>query len=168
MSAPPSLRTARLIGRPFRAADWPVIHALQTHPDSARWLLAPGVEPTEARARAAAERFAESWLSAGFGPYLWSAGARVVGYAGVRPSRLEGMDEIEAFWGVAPRFQGRGYATEAAAAAIMSDSVGPSIASWTLPGNAASIGVMKKLGFVYERDAEWVGLTHVVYRLKLV
>lgn len=164
---PRALQTGRLTGRPFQHDDWPLIHALQSDPRAGRFLLAPGVEPSEARSREIAGRFAECWLSAGFGPYLWRIGARNIGYAGLRPSRLQGVDEIEALWGVLPEYWGRGYATEAARAAIEADAAGPSVASWTLPENAASRRVMEKLGFVYEREAVWAGLQHVVYRLWL-
>jgi RimJ/RimL family protein N-acetyltransferase len=39
------------------------------------------------------------------------------------------------------------------------------IASWTLPFNLASQTVMEKLGFQYERDFEFAGLWHRLYRL---
>ena len=165
--APRALQTERLSGRPFQPDDWPLIHAIQSDPRSGRWLLAPGVEASEARSREIARRFAECWLAAGYGPYLWRVGARAVGYAGLRPTRLQGVDEIEALWGFLPDYWGRGYAAEAARAAIQADAAGPSIASWTLPENAASRRVMEKLGFAYERETEWAGLPHVVYRLDL-
>lgn len=41
------------------------------------------------------------------------------------------------------------------------------IASWTLPISLASQGVMEKLGFRYERDFEFAGLVHRLYRLSV-
>jgi [ribosomal protein S5]-alanine N-acetyltransferase len=41
----------------------------------------------------------------------------------------------------------------------------PEIASWTLPINLTSQRVMEKLGFRYERDFEFAGLEHRLYRL---
>lgn len=161
------LRTERLEGRPFTPGDWPIVYALHSDPRTAPWLLAPGVEASEERARRAAAAFAESWRSHGFGPYALRRRARLIGYAGLRASRLEGLDELEALWGVLPDLQGQGLATEAAAAAIEADGAGPSVAAWTLPANAASLRVMEKLGFGYERDAIWAGLPHVVWRLPL-
>jgi hypothetical protein len=35
----------------------------------------------------------------------------------------------------------------------------------TLPHNAASRGVMEKVGFTYDRDIVHAGLAHVLYRL---
>jgi [ribosomal protein S5]-alanine N-acetyltransferase len=62
----------------------------------------------------------------------------------------------------------QGFATEMARASL---DVGfgtlgfSEIDSWTLPINLASQRVMEKLGFQYERDFEFAGLTHRVYRL---
>ena len=39
------------------------------------------------------------------------------------------------------------------------------VASWTLPINLASQRVMEKLGFRYERDFEFAGLRHRLYRI---
>ena len=160
-----------LSGAPFSAADWPVLHRLFSEPQTARWLMRdPSAVDPEAQARRVAERFAESWASDGFGPYVLRLGAREIGYAGLRRSRLDARLETEALWAVLPEHQGAGRATAAMRAAIAQydaeDPSAPRIASWTLPQNAASLRVMEKLGFVYERDAVWAGLTHVVYRLK--
>ena len=38
------------------------------------------------------------------------------------------------------------------------------VASWTLPLNLASQQVMEKPGFLYERDFEFAGLWHRLYR----
>ena len=162
------LIAGRLSGRPFQRDDWPLIAALHLDVRSAEWLLGPGDEPSEGRARRIAESFAESWLSEGFGPYLWRLRGRPVGYAGLRRSRLEGLPEIEAVWAFDPTHWGRGYATLAAAAALKADGPKPgeglSVASWTRPHNAASLKVMEKLGFAFEREANWAGLAHLVYR----
>lgn len=168
MSSLPLLSAPPLTGRPFQRSDWPLIEALHRDRRSGQWLLGPGDEPSEGKARRVAERFAECWLAEGFGPYLWSLRARPVGYAGLRRSRLEDLPEIEAVWAFDPELWGRGYASAAARAALEADGPRPgeglSVASWTRPQNAASLRVMEKLGFAYEREAEWAGLTHLVYR----
>ncbi|MGD1870003.1 MAG: GNAT family N-acetyltransferase [Neomegalonema sp.] len=172
--AAPVLKTDRLPGRPFTRADWPLIHALQTDPASGPWLRGPEgpgqIPAAEARSQGIANRLAESWAADGFGPYVLRAtGPREIGYAGLRRSRFHGFDEIEALWAILPAYQGKGYATEAMRKVLTQDAPGlaPSVASWTLPGNAASIRVMEKLGFVYERDALWAELRHVVYRREI-
>ena len=168
MSGEGELTAGRLTGRPFQKNDWPLIAALHLDARSAEWLLGPGDQPSEQRARRIAENFAECWLAEGFGPYLWSQRGRPVGYAGLRRSRLEGLPEIEAVWAFDPTQWGRGHATAAARAALEADGPRPgeglSVASWTRPQNAASLRVMEKLGFHYEREAQWMGLLHLVYR----
>jgi ribosomal-protein-alanine N-acetyltransferase len=65
-------------------------------------------------------------------------------------------------------FWNQGFATEMARASL---EVGfgrlgfQEICSWTLPTNLVSQRVMEKLGFQYERDFEFAGLTHRFYRL---
>lgn len=162
------LWTERLSGRPFSPADWPLLHALLCDPASARWLTrtrAPDVD--EGKARAAAEAFAESWRAAGVGPFLWRLGPTAIGYAGLRRSRLDSAGGWEAIWAIDPAYWGRGFATEAARAALADFDAGPDEAvwTWTLPDNVASRRVMDKLGFQRSHDAEWAGLPHVVYRL---
>ncbi len=75
---------------------------------------------------------------------------------------------VEVGWAVASDCWRRGYATEAGAEAVrigFEDLGLDELVSFTLVDNVASQGVMKKLGFVYERDVEHVGLPHVLYRL---
>jgi RimJ/RimL family protein N-acetyltransferase len=67
-----------------------------------------------------------------------------------------------------PDYWNQGFATEMGEASL---EVGfarlgfPGISSWTLPGNLASQRVMEKLRFRYERDFEFAGLVHRLYRL---
>lgn len=168
MTSAHQLTAGPLIGRPFQRADWPTIAALHEHRESGEWLLPPGETPSEARARRVADNFAECWLAEGYGPYHWSMRGRPVGYAGLRRSRLEGLPEIEAVYALDPALWGRGYATAATQAALKADGPRPedglAVAGWTLPANKASLRVMEKLGFEFERRTEWAGLEHVVYR----
>ena len=162
--APRRLRSARLSGRPFERRDWPLVLEILSHPTAGRWLTAPGFEAGEARARRIAGGFAESWSADGFGPYVWALGPSPLGYAGLRRTALDGVEAIEALWAMRPEYWGRGYATEAAEAAIEADGAGREILSWTRPDNAASLRVMAKLGFGFSHEASRAGLAHAVYR----
>ena len=159
--------TPRLTLRPFEETDWPVIHAVQTDPEHGYWVRGPNIEASEERSRAGAVRSAAHW-DEGWGPYLLQYADAPVGYAGLRRSRLEETDEVEALWGVVSSHHRKGFATEAMQAVLRK---GPpsgveSIAAWTLPDNIPSRRLMERLGFRYEREAMYVDLIHVVYRLR--
>jgi RimJ/RimL family protein N-acetyltransferase len=71
-------------------------------------------------------------------------------------------------WWLARNYWGRGPATEAARAALQDalDRVGlKRIISIAMPGNAASIGVMKKLGLKFDAEFESEGVSLVRYAL---
>jgi ribosomal-protein-alanine N-acetyltransferase len=80
-----------------------------------------------------------------------------------------GRDEVEIAWAVAPERWGQGYATELGAAAVrvaFADLGLASVVAYTTPGNRASLRVMEKLGFEYEREVVHANLPHVLYRLQ--
>jgi RimJ/RimL family protein N-acetyltransferase len=70
-------------------------------------------------------------------------------------SRERNSSEIGLYWAVSPRFQRRGYATEAAAALItyaFTELNLQRIVATTYYDNAASIGVMRKLGMTIDHN----------------
>ncbi len=76
---------------------------------------------------------------------------------------------MEVGYGLTAAFWGQGLATELAQEAVR---VGfellclSELVSFTLPTNTRSRRVMAKAGFRYERDIEYAGLPHVLYRLR--
>ena len=71
-------------------------------------------------------------------------------------------------WAVVPQRWGQGLATEMGhlSVHVAFDHLGlDELVAFTLKTNAASEQVMRKLGFHYERDIEYAGLPHVLYRL---
>lgn len=167
-----SLHTHRLTARPFSRSDWPLTAALLADPRSARWLTRDGqAVGEEAAARRAAERLSASWATHGVGPYIWTLGARDIGYAGLRPSALSAAPGWEALWAMLPAFHRRGLGFEAASAALAAfdppaaEDDGAAVWTWTLAENAASRALMAKLGFVFSHEAEWAGAPHLVHRL---
>ncbi|MBW3592442.1 MAG: GNAT family N-acetyltransferase [Actinobacteria bacterium] len=106
---------------------------LRSEPESARWLLHALVLPSE---------------------------SLVVGHAGFHgPPGVNGPGKagaVELGYAIFPRFRGRGYATEAAAALIewaREEGVRHVIASVS-PENAPSLAVVRKLGFV-QTGEQW-------------
>ena len=104
--------------------------------------------------RAATE--ADPWMH-GFAVVQRESGL-VIGSVGFKgPPDSEGMVEIA--YGIAPGFQGRGYATEAAEAGVkvaFDDERVRLVRAHTLPTNIASLRVLEKCGF--ERIGEIVDI----------
>ena len=113
------------------------------------------------------------WRRDGFGYWLWSerASGDAVARGGLRRVQVGGREEIEVGWLVAPDRWGEGFATELGAGALevaFERLAIPGVVAFTLPHNRASLRVMEKLGFEYERDLEYAGMPHVLYRLTAV
>jgi ribosomal-protein-alanine N-acetyltransferase len=179
MLSMPTLETVRLLIRPFVPEDLPAVHQLldvdlaeaemgnegeQSLEERRRWLdwtvlnydqLAKLYQPPYGD-RAIVSRDTGTLIGAcGYvpclGPYsqvptLQAGGGTVAGV---------GATEFGLFWAIAPTQQRRGYATEAGRAlidyAFDAFSLGRIIAT-TTHDNAASIGVMRKLGMTIDRN----------------
>lgn len=171
-----TLRTERLILRAWTDADLEPFAAMNADPAVMEHFPAAldraGSDATAARIRAHFERH-------GYG--LWAVevqgGAPFIGFTGlqVTPFREEW---IEIGWRLARAHWGRGYATEAARAALAFafDALGlAEVVSMTVPANARSRSVMEKLGlrrdpaddFDHPRIPEGSPLRrHVLYRIR--
>lgn len=147
MIAPgPTLETARLILRPTALEDLDGFAALSANPESARFI--GGVQP-RAVAWRAMSAMAGSWVLQGFAMFsvLEKSTGRWVGRVG--PWMPEGWPGTEVGWGLLRDAWGKGYATEAATAAIdwAFDHLG-----WTrvihciVPENSPSAEVARRLG----------------------
>lgn len=116
-------------------------------------------------------RMQAHWSEHGFGlcAFLDRATGALVARGGLKTTHIAGRDEVEVGWTVMPDRWGQGLATELGAAAV-EEAFGTlgldELVSFTLPRNAASRRVMEKLGFRHERDTEYAGLPHVLYRLR--
>jgi ribosomal-protein-alanine N-acetyltransferase len=113
---------------------------------------------------------AAHWEAHGFGWYAFrdrETGA-LVARGGPHRAHIAGRDEVEIGWTVVPERWGQGLATELGAASV-EHAFGPlalaEVVSFTLPGNVASRRVMEKLGFAFERETDYKGWPHVLYRL---
>jgi len=113
----------------------------------------------------------ERWDEHGFGMYALVAGGEgVVGRAGLRSKVLWGAPEVEVGYSLAPQLWGRGVATavvdQIVATAGLAALAG-SVVATVSPANAASLRVLEKVGFVFEREVERAGETHHLYRRRL-
>jgi RimJ/RimL family protein N-acetyltransferase len=106
------------------------------------------------------------WLVMGYGVYAVreKAGGRFAGLVGASSfnrrlnPRFDHHPEMT--WTIAPQFRGRGYATEAAAAAIEALEAQPTVKSTVClihVDNQPSLGVASRLGFRFFRYCEYRG-----------
>jgi len=148
------LETARLILRPPRLADLDAWADFMADPVATQYL--GGVQPRATVWRSLAAMVG-SWAMHGFAMFsvLEKSSGAWVGRIG--PWCPEGWPGTEVGWGVHPRFWGRGYATEAAIAAI--DWAFATL-GWTevihaiAPDNASSQAVARRLGSAPLRTTE--------------
>lgn len=147
---PVTLKTARLILRPWRDEDLAPLFGINGDPESMRYFAAT-MNRAESDAWAARMRahFAEhGW---GFWVVAEAATGDFVGVVGLMtiPWQADFTPAVEIGWRIGARFRRQGYAGEAARAALEFGfgTLGlQSIVAFTVPGNAASWKLMEKLG----------------------
>lgn len=167
------LETERLVGEPAsEAAHREIAVELFGDPRVAEWIWPGdrGGARTPAQSEEILARFARGWIDQGIGWWYLRERDRggYVGEVGLQRATVRGTPTVEIGWTLLPHHWGRGYATEAARAALSFgfDQVGlPEIVAFTLPHNVASRRVMERLGMSFDGDVAHAGLPHVVYRL---
>ncbi len=175
----PTIETPRLRLRPWRQADLEPFAALNADPDVMQHFPKP---LDRAESDAMAERVQLHFRRHGFG--LWAVevkgGAPFIGMVGlaVPPWTAPFTPCVEIGWRLAAAHWHRGYASEAAAAAI-AHGFGvlglDEIVSFTVPANLRSRAVMARLGMQHAPDEDFdhprlaAGdplRRHVLYRIK--
>ena len=151
----PTLRTERLVLRAWRAADREPFAAMNADADVMRW-IGDGRALDRGASDALVANVEEQWRARGFG--LWAVeerdGGALVGFAGLAvPWFLPAvLPAVEVGWRLARGAWGRGYATEAGAAAL-AHAFGPlrlaEVIATVFPQNTASIRVAEKLGMAF-------------------
>jgi RimJ/RimL family protein N-acetyltransferase len=176
-----ALRTSRLVLRQWRDDDAAAFAELSADPAVMQYLV-PFADRAAMDAWVVAAR--THWQDHGFGPWVveLSGEALMIGVVGLSNLRfaLPFAPAVEAAWRLARPYWGRGYAYEAARAAI-DDGFGrlglDEIVAFTVPANRASRRVMEKLGMTRDPaedfDFEHPRLPpghplrrHVLYRLR--
>ena len=110
-----TLKAERLELHPFEARDAATLHRHWNDPEVRRHLFDGGpVSMALVRSQIASSR---RWFrERGFGLFTVRRAGRVIGFAGLRP--FHGGRRVELLYALRPAQQGRGYATEAAAAVL--------------------------------------------------
>ncbi|MBR8653406.1 GNAT family N-acetyltransferase [Achromobacter sp. Marseille-Q0513] len=177
MSLSLEIETPRLLLRQWRAADRQSFAELNADPQVTEFL----VPLDAAQSDALADRLAAEIDEHGWGVWAVEAPgvAPFIGFVGIRPlsSALPFAPGIEIAWRLARPYWGRGYAAEAAQAALrvgFEQLRAPEIVAFTVVENRRSRAVMAKLGmredpvpFRHPALAEDHPLSlHVLYRLR--
>ena len=175
----PALRTERLILRDWRDEDLAPFAALNADP-AVMELLPSVLSRPESDALAA--RIRAELAERGFG--LWAVEAPgvapFIGFTGLSVPRFEAHFTpcVEIGWRIAQEHWGRGYAPEAAGAALAHafDGLGlDEVVSFTSVGNLRSRRVMEKLGMTHDQDGDFDHPNlapgsplrrHVLYRIR--
>jgi ribosomal-protein-alanine N-acetyltransferase len=150
-SHPQSLRTERLLLRAFAAEDAESLSRVLSDGETAKFI---GGAKSHDEARDSAIRMRDAFVQRGWGTLavVMSDTEKCIGYCGVRP--LSCTPDVELAFALERSYWRRGYATEAAAAAL--DAAFQflpfeSVVGTVYPDNAASQRVLDKLGFTFER-----------------
>ncbi len=160
--------TERLLARPPRPEDWDEYRALFSDPAIEEWLRPPPLRPfgdDDLLEMLHADEL--HWQVNDFGPWVLTDrdDGSLLGRGGLRWLELEGSLIAELPWTIAPRRQGEGLASEAAAAAIeWAATIGlAELVALIRPENAASLRVAEKIGLRRDREVTHAGLPHLAY-----
>ena len=153
-----TLRTERLLLRPWRPEDRARFAALNADPRVMEWFPAP---MTSAESDASADRIEKQLRDTGWG--LWAVeipgAAPFIGFVGLSPSESTlGFPSVEIGWRLAAEHWGKGYAPEAAVASLrfgFEDLFLDEIVSFTSVGNAKSRRVMTKIGMTHNPEDDF-------------
>jgi len=145
-----SIRTERLVLRPFRATDVDAVHRASQDPATQRWISLIPVPYTLADAREFIEKTVSERADGVAMPVAVEADGEFAGTAGayLRPGRLG----PEIGYAIAPWARRRGYAAEATRAlADWALALGaPRVHLYADVGNVASQAVARRAGFTQE------------------
>lgn len=154
------IETPRLILRAWRESDAAPFHALCSDPAVMEHL--DGVRTRE-ETNDMLDR--QRKQQAQYGHCFWAMERRednaLLGFCGLRVGGHPGTGvekELEIGWRLRRQAWGRGYACEAAEASMewgWAYTHWPRIAAWTVPANAASWGLMKRLGMTERPDLDF-------------
>ncbi len=158
----PTLHTERLTLRPYQRSDWEAYRAFAAS-DRTKYMGGP---IDEAKAWGWFTNDTASWALYGFGNLAIDLDGMQVGFAGlVQPPNFP---EPECGWALFAGHEGKGYASEAAAAMIahtFATTKLDTIVSYVDPDNAASAAVAQRIGGIEDPNAKGpFGDTNRIFR----
>jgi [ribosomal protein S5]-alanine N-acetyltransferase len=153
MSVRPTVDTPRLHLRAFTLDDAEAYAAVRYHPEVDAWLMPAPTDDPVAQQRAQIEEYEQRWTTHGYAPWavIERESGRLVGHCGLR--WLDSLEIVDTIWTMHPDTQGKGYAREAARAAVdwgFAAAKLPRIGALIRPDNARSQAVARAVGMTIE------------------
>ena len=150
--------TERLRFRRLTLDDTNLMLAVWNDPAFIRYVGDRGIRTLEEARQAMLDGPLMLYEKYGHGPYRIALknDDTAIGICGI--FRRDGLDEPDIGFSTLPKHCGRGYAYEAACAVIdyaRADLGLPLLTAIVSPDNAASVGLIRKLGLRFERMYEW-------------
>ena len=163
------LETERLLLRPFELTDIEPSYQLNLDAEVSRYTGDGGVVSKDEITRRITEDVFGDYQNYGYGRLAveLKSTQEFIGFAGLK--YLPDWEEVDLGYRLMRKYWGQGLATEAAAACVEFgwESLGlDSMIGLVLPENVASINVLEKLGFSYEKDVLEDGLLAKKYVLR--
>ncbi|MGC3959538.1 MAG: GNAT family N-acetyltransferase [Verrucomicrobiota bacterium] len=164
---PFNLCTSRLLLREFIATDFVSLHTLLSCP---RVMEFSGTGPlNQQQTHERLRNFITSYTTHGFGKWAVVAAdsGELIGYCGVELTVVENVPVRELGFRYRPEFWGKGYAREAGGAVLKHcfGTLGwPEVLAFVEPENMRSVQTLTKLGFRFQRAAQWQHLQVHLYR----
>lgn len=144
------IRTSRLLLREWTDVDRAPFAAINADPEVMAHFPST---LTRAQSDALVDRIRTHFAEHGYGLWAVEAGGELAGFTGLAWTDVTGTRSLEVGWRLRAGFWGRGYATEAARAAL---DVGlrqaPEVVSFTALTNERSQRVMQRLGMRRVRE----------------
>ena len=167
-AAATTLETPRIVLRQMREGDWDAYAAMCADVEVMRY-IGTGVTLTRDEAWRSMAGILGHWQLRGYG--IWALESKETGEFLGRAGFIEppGWPAFELAWGLARAHWGRGYAREAAAAALRHgfDVLGRSrIASFIRPDNERSVRVATAIGQELAGEVELLGAKSLVYEIR--
>lgn len=158
------LRTPRLVLRPATASDVDTLHRIWTNAAVRRYLWDDIVIPRETAEKVVAMN-ERDWREHGYGLWVIEDAGLPIGFAGFRSSAEDPRPEL--LFGLLPTYWHRGFASEAASAALEFLFAKGHAEAWgaTDPPNQASVRVMERIGMTFDRRGVLDGLDTLFFRV---
>ncbi|MFK7972445.1 MAG: GNAT family N-acetyltransferase [Bacteroidia bacterium] len=157
----PYIETERLIIRPFTLDDIEAAYIMNLDAAVSKLTGDGGVVSRAETARRIKEDVLGDYQKYGYGRLAveLKSEQKFIGFAGLK--YLDDLDEVDLGYRFMKAYWGKGFATEAALACLdfgFNTLSLQRIIAWVLPANTASIHVLEKVGFHYEKEVEEDGL----------